>query len=329
MVSRVADVQRRAALIFAQIDAAKKLYESMGEDTSVLMTDDSMYMSMLFDLYNNEYQLARLLDTSDLIVHAEGPAAVDSAPNAGVVKWLIESVNDNMRKLVQGAMHLTAPQMKDFSLQMTGLAPGSIYAGFAIKGGDRSDLFLRNQSIKSEAKSVIQSFLTVPQFVVNSRLNPEISEAIIDPVIRDSAIMAAYKVSPTGRMGINSLEFTSPDSPSSPAAEFSTASRSVLKTAATLPQLSKRRQHYGSFIGDLRGIDLDQTRLDLRNIDSDEISTLRCFLATLDPQKAKQWIGKRVKVTGNYEALDDGMPRLMRIDTVEVLEKHVQADLFD
>lgn len=329
MVSRVADVQRRAALIFAQIDAAKRLYQSMDEDTSSLMSDDSMYMSMLIDLYNNEYQLARLVDTSDLIVHAEGPAAVDNAPNAGVVKWLIQNVNDNMRKLFQGALHLTAPQMKEFNLKLTGIAPGSIYAGFAIEGGSRSDLFLPNQSVTSEAKAVLQSFLTIPQFVANSQLNPEISEAILDPVVRDSAIVAAYNLSPTGRMGINSLELTSPDRPSSPAAEFSAASRSVLKTAATRPQLSKKRQHYGSFTGDLRGIDLDQTRLDLRNVESTEISTLRCFLASLDPQQAKQWIGKRVKVTGNYEALDDGMPRLMRIDTVEVVESPVQNKLFE
>lgn len=322
MGNRIGDVHRRAGLVHAQIEAAKKICQAAGEDASVLFEANSPYWSMLDRLYAEDFQLAKLWENSDLIVHAEGPAAAPNAPDAGVITWLIGSVNKELRKMVQSTMHISAAGMKEFHLQMTGFAPGSIYAGFAVKDIPNLPLLDDLDTFVGDAKDMISIMSWLPSFIGKEGINPEISEAIQDPILRDSAIVAAYKLSPTGNNGIHTLEFTSPRSEKGNGSqgELSSISRSVLRDAAqNAPIMSKERLSRGSFIGEFRGVDLDKSRMDLRNIESDGITSLRCFISAISAKKAGELLGKRVRVTGNYEEAANGKPRFMHIDSFEIL----------
>ena len=322
MGNRINDVHRRASLVHAQIEAAKKICRAAGEDESAFFDENSPYFSMLSHLYAEDFQLARLWETSDIIVHAEGPAAAPNAPDASVITWLIGNVNKNLRKMVQGSMHISVEGMKEFNLQMTGFAPGSIYAGFAVKEFPHLPLLDDQDTFMGDAKDMISIMSWLPQFIGKEGISSEISEAIEDPILRDSAIVAAYNLSPTGNNGIHTLEFTSPRSEKGRVSqgELSSISRSVLRDAAqNAPIMSKDRQAYGSFIGEFRGVDLDKSRLDLRNIEGDSVNSLRCFVSAMSAKKAAELLGKRVKVKGNYEQLSNGKPRFMRIEDIEIM----------
>lgn len=325
MGERLNDIHRRANLVHAQITAFQNLHKINDGFIVDPLSDDSLYMHLLNKLYGEEYALANLWERSDIIVHAEGPAASKHSPNASIVSWLIDIIDKNMKKLVTGAMQLPTQSAKNLHLNLTGFAPGSIYAGFSLEASNQTTMFDKvgiSNDIVDNAKGVISLIPKLPSFIGKESINQDITDFITDPLIRDSAILAAFNLSPTGRKGIHTLEFTSPKSSINQGyGELNPISRSILRIAAEdTPIMSQGRQKKGSFIGEFRGVDLDKSRLDLRNIDAADIGTLRCFIGDITPQKAATLLGKRVEVTGVYETLSDGRPRFMRVHSVREIE---------
>ena len=95
MGSRILDIHRRGFLIQSQIEAAIQTFKEAGLDHSSLLSDSSPYLKLLDELYSDDFQLATIWEKSDLVVHAEGPAA-KKMPHAKIVSWLIERVDNTM-----------------------------------------------------------------------------------------------------------------------------------------------------------------------------------------------------------------------------------------
>lgn len=321
MGERLSDVHRRAYLVHNQIMAAKKIAADIGYNDFSL-DDNSPYMKLLDRLYSEDYQFANLWETSDIIVHAEGPSASKKSPYASVVTWMLKTIDSNLKKLVQSAMQLSDNSAKNIHIQLTGFAPGSIYAGFSLQDIQESSLLEGVDNFISDAKSVIDIIPLMPRFIGKDEISQEITELIQDPITRDAAIIAAFNMSPTGNNGIHTFEFTTPRSSlgSKAHGELSAISRPVLKIAAQRPIMSERRQTNGSFTGVFRSVDLDKSRLDLRNIDAADVGTLRCFIGGVTLERARSLLGKRVEVTGVYETLPNGRPRFMQVHSVQEVE---------
>ena len=114
-------------------------------------------------------------------------------------------------------------------------------------------------------------------------------------------------------IGFSAIEISAPGSRQIPAA-FTNRERVVLRESALRTPVM-RAVASGTFVGELREVDLDAKRFHLRNVPG--IGGIRCVLGNLNADTARKLIGHGVRVSGEYEADADGKPRLMRVQTVE------------
>jgi hypothetical protein len=141
----------------------------------------------------------------------------------------------------------------------------------------------------------------------------EIVELLPDPAVRDAALVTAHRLSPSGRTGIDSVELTSPGGT---AGVLTIGERGILRRALARPLL--RQPARGTFRGIVRELDLDAKRIEIRQVPN--VGTIRCVIEDLDVERARRWINKLVKVSGQYERDSGGRPRLLRAEKV-VLQK--------
>lgn len=291
----------------------------------------SPYMQQLAHFYLENLPLARLLDSSDLLLHAEGPAAASARPRLNAVNWLCSTVERRIKAMVEALLPMAhkAGQIaaRQVDLRLTGLAPGSLYAGFSLEAThlayDQKELVHEGDAETLEwLRSSVHALPVVPQFVQADSLDPQIVEALPDPALRDAAIVAAYELSPTGKRDIHTLEISAPratDANARSPRPLGQKERVVLRHALhAAPVMRRARQ--GQFVGMLRAIDLDTGRIIVRNI-SAELTALRGVLR-IGSHQAQGLLGKPVRITGEYDCDPAGRPRLMRVDQIE----RVQGD---
>lgn len=328
---------RRVHMLHSQLDSAiaQAQRSTIPELRAIdFMDAGSPYMQKLATFYRENLSLARLLDNSDLLLHAEGPGAADHSPSLSAVNWLCAGAEKHLKHLISAMLPMSAKDnraaARDVDLRLSGMAPGSLYLGFTLAGLDRTN----NTSVlsRSDSETTVQQLRqsiyalpVVPQFVDSDRMNNEIMEALPDPALRDAAMVAAYELSPTGQRGIHTLEISSPNSPNKNAQapqQLGQRERVVLR-AALRGDPMMRKTTRGSFVGVLRAIDLDRNRITLRNI-SDDIPVLRCAIRQGDTH-AKQYLDRVVRVEGQYEANAEGQPRLMRIEAITLVQNELAA----
>lgn len=321
MATWVEQVHSRAALIHDQIAARVRLAQT--PEFSNAMQDESVslenltahFYRMLERLYSEELPAARLRDTSDLVLRAEGPGADHEAPSLRSFNWLADHVKSQLDKLTAAVLPMTAKDAKAASKQVdwvfNGYAPGSIMMGFSLRQPESMAGFEESDRAAYESLSLsAQSIATIPQFVGDSEMNPGLSDAISDPALRDAAVVAAWMLSPTDKSGIHTVEVSARNG------DYGTLSqreRMVLRREIDRPEMRQRKT--GTFIGAMRAADLDKRRVTLRDVDG--IGAIRCILDGGMESQARTLFGGPVRVTGEYETNREGRPRLMRISRIE------------
>lgn len=328
MATWVDNVHSRAAVLHDQIAVAMQAQRDQGVDMSAFI---AQYRSLLSELYVDSMPLAGLMDKSDLIFHAEGPGAQHHAAFSNAVAWLCEEVERRVKQLAMASLGLMGKAADaaehDLRVLLNGMAPGSLWAGFSIDSAHRmassEPLPLIDAAPALEAvRAAVRSLPIVSQFIGNERISEGINEAITDPQVRDATLMAAFHLAPTGRRGIHTLEIAAPRS-NEPQGSFTNRERIVLReTAVRQPML--RATKTGTFVGQLREVDLDARRFQLRGVPS--IGTLRCVLDDMNVEVARKHIGQGAKVTGSYEADAEGRPRLMRVDRLEPFQIQMEIE---
>lgn len=326
----------RVHLLHSQLHSAMSLAaKSESPDLRAVdfLSASSPYMLRLARFYQQNLSLSRLLDTSDLLVHAEGPGAAASKPRLNAVNWICGTVERRVKGMVEALLPLAQKQSKiaiqQLDLRLTGIAPGSLYAGFCLEtrnsATDQRPLDAQGDAeIIQWLRSSVHALPLVPQFVRNGRLDSEIVEALPDPALRDAAIVAAYEMSPTGKRDIDTISISSPVADSASARTpqpLGQRERGVLKHALQIAPVMRRAQR-GSFVGLLRAIDLDSNRIVVRNISS-EVPALRGVLRA-DVHAAKSMLDRMVRISGEYDTDVTGRPRLMRIDTIESAQREIE-----
>lgn len=318
----VSALHSRAAVLQQQIALAMEAQRTQGVQMEGFI---SAYQLQLQELYSEDLPLAMLKDTSDIILHAEGPAARHHAAGTSAVAWLCQEAERRVRQLGLASLKLGRSDFnaaeKDLRVLLNGLAPGSLYLGFSVDSAVRmasnqEDLDIEHaegSDTLTAVRKAVRTLPMVPHFVGDEGVDLEMTEVFADADMRDAMLMAAYHLSPTGKRGIHTIEISAPRSQER-AGIFTNRERTVLRESVLLSPML-RNIKYGSFVGQLREVDLDARRFTLRDVP--DVGSIRCVIGELSADTARKLIGHGARVFGEYEADRDGKPRLMRVETIE------------
>ncbi len=319
----IEQLHHKADIWIGQISGWQAFAKQMGKD----LGDLSHYYQKVHDLYANELGLCNLLDNSDIIIHASGVSVSSHKPVLRVVSSLFENVEKQLKTLAASALKFgvldTKKAMSMLDVRLSGIAPGSFYAGFLIEPPQPSKLLGTDEqnALMRTVKDAVISVSLVPQHLDRSAdISASLGEQLTEPSLRDSALIAAYHLSPTGRSGISSIDIINPANTQGKA-RLDIAHRTMLREAVNHRPMIQSKTKQGSFTGRLRRIDLDAVRFDLRGIGGDGYDSIRCILPTLTAEKGREILGRRVKVTGRYELSPSGKPSLMQVENIENVEQ--------
>jgi len=280
-------------------------------------------LAKIVEIAEQHFPLARVLDNSDLVLHAEGPGAANSMPWLSALNWVTSTAESNIRKLAVAFFDMKGANGKSLAKhldpRLTGIAPGSLWIGVKLDGVTEPVMGLPAEDGPSLADELHQ-LPGLIRFIDDEGMRPGVEEAAPDPAMRDISLGALLRFAPTGRRGIHTLELVSR---SEGAASLGQRERVVLKEVLDKPSMRASRE--GSFIGEIREADLDKTRIHLRGVEG--IGTLRCIVAELSADRARALLGKRVRVVGSYQMDRSGRPRLMFVERFEDAPTQRTVDL--
>jgi len=318
----VDQVHRRAALVHDQIAAALKVARSVDVDVNQLIAP---YQTLLEKLYLEELPYARLLEESDLVINAEGPATLTHEPRVSALTHLLDLLRDESRKLARAVGGITEDSRVDnMDLLLSGLARGSLIIGLKLAPPVRDErqvsFLTEDEPVFQAVRIAIRALSRIPHMLTQQGVSDDIVGILPDPAVRDAALITAQRISPSGRSGIDRVELTSPGSQ---AGVLTVDERNILRQAIAKPSL--RQPARGTFQGTIRELDLDAKRVEIRNVPT--IGTIRCIIEQLDVANARRWINKTVKVSGQYERDSGGRPRLLRAERITVVRSPRQLRL--
>jgi hypothetical protein len=322
-MSAINDLRKKTEFWYSQIAAVMALANKTDNE----VPDLSVYYDQIAKIYDEDYELSKLIDSSDIIFHADGPDVENHMPKLAMVNGLFGDINRQLRSLALSVLDLSMDDadkaVNKLDIRLAGLAPGSLYAGFLIQPPSGEDLLgtdEQNELMRS-IKNVTLNLTGISEYLnKDGTVNEAINEFITDPAVRDSTMLAAFRLAPTGRRGFNTLDIINPKNSTS--STLDVADRTNLRNSLDHRPIIPSRSKLGKFTGYLRQVDLDKTRVDLRGVNIEGINNLRCILPTLTAAKGREILGKFVEVTGRYETTPSGRPSLMKIENIKVVENH-------
>lgn len=292
------------------------LAKEVGLDVNPSMVARST-IDQIIKIAEETLPLSRIVDNSDLVLHAEGPGAAHGMPWLSALNWMCSTAESNIRRLSSAVFDMAGADGKKLSkrldLRLPGIAPGSIWIGVKVMPPE-VDLIQDDGTLSATIAGQIHNLPEIIRFIDDEEMRPGIEEAIPDPAFRDIQLATLYRFSPSGRRGIHTLELSSKDSG---AATLSQRERVVLKEAIDKPSLKQSRE--GTFIGYMQEADLDKTRIHLRGVPG--IGTLRCVMPSLTVAQARAMFGGLVRVEGHYQCDRDGRPRLLFVERINAIEQ--------
>ena len=324
-------LEAKARIIHGQLAEAGKLAAEAGLDPDDV---SQPYLDLINDLYRDECQFAQLVDDADLIVRYSGPAI-----SIGPTMSMFTSVCRDLRSQIQGVAKaifglsldepLAAarrPRLRwpnELDPLLSGLAHGSLVVGVRIQSPDEDAsqpaLAGISDSIVESVRMAVKNIATVSRHVDDNEIDEDAIQAELpDPAIRDTVLVAAAKLAPTGRKQYKSVSFYSKDDATAPARELTPSSRRILNRAVARPVRTSRE---GSFEGVIRAVDLDARRFEIRRVAN--VGAIRCVYQSQVHELVRHSLDARVRVTGQYETLV-GRPRLIAVSSLEVLERPAQ-----
>ena len=314
-------VERKAAIIHAQIAAARLLAlrnNGSVEDVS------SPYVELLRTLYADEFPFAQLTDTSDLVARFSGPAVDVRDPTVSIVISVFSDIREQIRAIARSVVGLATDRQvrwpSNLDPHLSGITHGSLIVGISVAPpaleSERAQLELDgvSEQVFASVRSAVRSLSVVARHVGDVSIDASFKEEFPDPAIRDTVLVAARRLAPTGRRGIDAVSFFSSEGEDQSPATLTPRSRVVIATALQAPvQLPGS----GEFVGVLREIDLDARRFEIRGVSS--IGSIRCAYTERHDQLVRKALDARVRVSGAYETLASGRPRLVAVEALDLV----------
>ena len=316
-------VEAKARIIHGQLAAACALAERNGASSDDIARP---YLELLRSLYRDEFAFAQLVDTSDLVARFVGPAVSGSDPTVTTVTGVFNTLRNQIRQIAKSIVGLSSDARvawpSDLDPHLSGLTHGSLVVGISIHSPDedvekgQTTIPGVSQEVFESVRGAVRSIATVAHHVHGDRLDESaIESSFPDPAVRDTVMVAASKLAPTGRKGIEGVAFYGPEETGVEAPLLTARSRKMLNQALGSPI---RVTGHGSFDGVVRAIDLDARRFHIREVE--HIGGLRCMYGPGEHETAKTALDRRVRVSGNYEVTENQKPRLIAVTSIEVLD---------
>lgn len=315
----VTEVHAKAHILLAQIENARRLAQRSGVDAEALCRE--LYRKV-DELYETEFPLAKAMDESDLVFHIEGPALRDHTPKLSLIETIFSNIRQqvlSVTKAVAGLGDGRNISDRDVELSLSALAPGSLYIGIKAEPPERRD---GQQSLHGPDDPILRATREAMRSIrlISKHLDEDSEEArreVPDANVRDAALVAVARLAPSSRSGIQRVTLAS-----------SEGSRSQVGATLT-PKLRKELRHqlrldkkigasYFSIRGEVRELDLDFRRFELRRLESDTSASVRCQLSPEALVNLEKLAGRRVEVSGYGEDSHGGLPRMMRVVRVVV-----------
>lgn len=315
----VAEVHSKAHILLAQIENARRLAQRSGVDADALCRE--LYRKV-DELYETEFPLAKAMDESDLVFHLEGPALRDHTPKLKLIETIFSNIRQQIFSVTKAVAQLDDDANisdRDVELSLSALAPGSLYIGIRAEPPERHDgqqhMLGPNDPILRATREAMRSIRVISKLLDEDSL--EAREEIPDAKVRDAALIAVARLAPTTKSGIARVTIASSEerrsevgSPLTPKLrkELRHQLRQDKKTGAT--QFSIR--------GDVRELDLDFRRFELRRIALDPNASVRCQLSPDAMVNLEKLAGRHIEVSGFGEEIPNGIPRMLRVVRVTV-----------
>lgn len=314
MVTHADNVRAQVALLLGNLKSVPESVWKMlsPEDREAAV---EAYVRDIEGLITDELSLAKVRDDSDVVVHAEGPALRSGNWSFRAFNSVVDSLNGVLRGVVAdnlikvGSNTLTTKAIRQqVDIQVTGFAPGSLYVGAKVVLPEKSEL-LGYEGIERVVRSAVNSLPQAGALVTSEKISDEISDVLEDPAVRDSAIVAALMLSPTGRMGVDEISVTGVDGNGFLRAVLTPEKKSVLRKAVKSGAIGKN-SGYEKVKGIVREVNLDTNRFSLRSSDG---FLVRCFFKGLDHATATKMLDKEVVVAGTAQKDKEGRVRLVSL----------------
>lgn len=271
-------------------------------------------LGKIVELAEQHFPLAKVLDNSDLVLHAEGPGAANAMPWLSALNWVTSTAESNIRKLAAAYFDMRGANGKQLARhidpRLTGIAPGSLWVGIRLSEADNQIVGVEQEANGSTLAEEIHQLPGLIRYIDDEGMRLGIEEISPDPAMRDISLAALLGFAPTGRKGIHTLEMATR---TQGIASLGQRERVVLREVLEKPSMKESR--VGSFVGEIREADLDKTRIHLRSVPG--VGTLRCVVPELSADQARSLFGRHVKAFGSYQVDKNGKPRLMFVERFE------------
>lgn len=316
-------VETKARIIHEQLAAARGIAERNGADVAEITQP---YLELLESLYSDEFAFAKLVDTSDLVTRFTGPAVSEIDPTVTTITSLFNTLRNQIRGVAKSIVGLSDSENMKWPSRLdphlSGLAQGSLVVGISIhppdQGKGRGQLEVPGVSyeIVESVRAAVRSIATVARHVHEDHIDSiAIQSDFPDPAVRDTVMVAASKLAPSGRKGIEGVAFYGPEPTGTETPPLTARSRKALTQSLDRPI---RVSGQGSFEGIVRAIDLDARRFEIREVR--DIGAVRCIYEPDQQESVKNVLDRRVRVAGNYETMKNRKPRLVAVSSIDIFD---------
>jgi hypothetical protein len=317
-------VERKAELIHSQLAAARQLAAANNFDVESI---SAPYFDLLRSLYADEYPFAQLTDTSDLVARFAGPAVDVVNPTVSIVISIFTDLREQIRSIARSVVGLSTDRAlrwpSNLDPHLSGVTHGSLIVGVEVAPptlpNQRQQMELEGVSdqLLESVRTAVRGLSTVARFISDTNVSPSLRDSFPDPAVRDTVLVAARRLSPTGRKGIDSVSFFSPETVAERPAVLTPKSRIAIASELEKPLTAVAR--FGSFDGVLREIDLDARRFEIRGVHG--VGAIRCVYGERHDANVRAALDAQVRVSGYYESTQSGRPRLVAAEGIEILSR--------
>jgi len=318
----------KARILYAQIALLQKGASEQGVSDEMLEALSAPYTELLKSMYAEDYPLAKAIEESDLVIRLEGPAINRESPRISIITGVFTKVRTQVANVAKAIAQISESRKripKEMDLGLSAFAKGSLILGFTLPSPEeieeeyqgQRNLLGEQDPLYQAARQAIRTIGVVTQHVAEGRPLNELSKFVPDAKVRDAALVAVESFAPTGRQGINSVSISGRGVTNQESAPLTSTVRAKIHSQLEHPVLGDESV---TFIGDVREIDLDSRRFDLRHIENMAINDVRCSYSDETDDEAAEWLNKRVKVTGNVERDQSGKAKLLDVAAIKVLE---------
>jgi len=311
-------VEAKAHIIHEQMSAARDLAKKNGADVS---DASKYYLELLRKLYEEEFPFAQIADSSDLVARYVGPALLLHDPSISLVTGVFSSLRKEIRSIAKSIAGLSDARLKwpsELDPNISGIAQGSLVVGISVPPPSADEYTGQGQlegvsdQLFLTVKSAVKSISSIAKYIEKDGINEDISQEFPDPAIRDTVMVAASRLSPTGKKGIDSVSFIGSED-SQPVA-LTPQSRKTLNQSLRQPI---KVEGAGDFEGVVREIDLDACRFEIRNVKAH--GSIRCVYSSQMNEIVKNILDSRIEVKGSYETYENQRPRLITVDEIKII----------